>query len=31
MRGSVAQRKHLTKVLTIRALEGALKRIREGR
>lgn len=31
MRGSVAQRKHLAKVLTIRALEGALQRIRETR
>ena len=27
MRGGVAQRKHLSKVLTVRALEGALKRI----
>lgn len=31
MRGSVAQRKHLASVLTVRALEGALTRIREGR
>lgn len=31
MRGGVAQRKHLAKVLTIRALEGALKRIPEAR
>jgi len=31
MRGGVAQRKHLSKVLTIRALEGALKRISENR
>ena len=27
MRGGVAQRKHLSKILTVRALEGALKRI----
>ncbi len=27
MRGGVAQRRHLSKILTIRALEGALKRI----
>ena len=31
MRGSIAQRKHLAKVLTTRALDGALKRIREVR
>lgn len=31
MRGGVAQRKHLAKVLTIRALESALNRIRETR
>ncbi|MGE0600708.1 MAG: xanthine dehydrogenase family protein subunit M [Dehalococcoidia bacterium] len=31
MRGGVAQRKHLSKVLTIRALENALNRIRETR
>lgn len=31
MRGGVAQRKHLSKVLTVRALEGALKRISESR
>lgn len=31
MRGGVAQRKHLAKVLTVRALEGALQRIRETR
>ncbi|MGE5596701.1 MAG: FAD binding domain-containing protein [Hyphomicrobiales bacterium] len=31
MRGSLAQRKHLASVLTVRALEGALKRIREVR
>ncbi|MFN0145512.1 MAG: FAD binding domain-containing protein [Dehalococcoidia bacterium] len=31
MRGSIAQRKHLTNVLTVRALNGALKRIREAR
>jgi len=31
MRGGIAQRKHLSKVLTVRALEGALKRIRETR
>lgn len=31
MRGGVAQRRHLSKVLTVRALEGALKRIRENR
>ena len=31
MRGGVAQRKHLCKVLTIRALEGALQRLRENR
>jgi carbon-monoxide dehydrogenase medium subunit len=31
MRGGVAQRKHLAKILTVRALEGALKRIRETR
>ncbi|GAB4325834.1 MAG: xanthine dehydrogenase family protein subunit M [Dehalococcoidia bacterium] len=30
MRGSAAQRRHLVRVLTIRALEGAVKRIREG-
>jgi CO/xanthine dehydrogenase FAD-binding subunit len=30
MRGSVAQRRHLTRVLTVRALRGALNRIREG-
>ncbi|MGK2965611.1 MAG: FAD binding domain-containing protein [Tepidiformaceae bacterium] len=30
MRGSIAQRKHLSKVLTVRALEGALARIRGG-
>ena len=31
MRGGVAQRKHLSKILTIRALENALNRIRETR
>lgn len=31
MRGGIAQRKHLAKVLTVRALEGALKRIAEAR
>lgn len=31
MRGSVAQRRHLSRVLTVRALEGALARIRQGR
>lgn len=31
MRGGVAQRKHLSKILTIRALESALNRIRETR
>ncbi len=31
MRGGIAQRKHLAKVLTVRALEGALKRIQEAR
>jgi carbon-monoxide dehydrogenase medium subunit len=31
MRGSVAQRRHLASVLTVRALEGALQRIREAR
>lgn len=31
MRGSVAQRRHLAKVLTVRALEGALKRVQETR
>ena len=31
MRGGIAQRKHLAKVLTIRALEGALKRLQEAR
>ena len=31
MRGSIAQRKHLASVLTVRALEGALDRIRESR
>lgn len=31
MRGSVAQRRHLASVLTLRALEGALQRIREAR
>lgn len=31
MRGGIAQRRHLTKVLTVRALEGALQRIRESR
>jgi len=31
MRGGIAQRKHLSKVLTVRALEGALQRIRENR
>jgi len=31
MRGSVAQRKHLAKVLTVRALERALQRIQEVR
>lgn len=30
MRGSAAQRRHLARVLTVRALEGALQRIREG-
>jgi CO/xanthine dehydrogenase FAD-binding subunit len=31
MRGSLAQRKHLTSVLTVRALRGALQRAREAR
>jgi len=31
MRGSIAQRKHLSSVLTVRALEGALQRIRGNR
>lgn len=31
MRGGIAQRKHLSKVLTVRALEGALQRIRGNR
>ncbi len=31
MRGSAAQRKHLVSVLTVRAFEHALQRIREGR
>lgn len=31
MRGGIAQRKHLAKVLTVRALEGALKRLQEAR
>lgn len=31
MRGGVAQRKHLSKILTIRALDSALNRIRETR
>lgn len=31
MRGGVAQRKHLSKILTVRALENALNRIRETR
>lgn len=31
MRGSLAQRKHLASVLTVRALEGALRRIEEAR
>ncbi|MGI8926828.1 MAG: FAD binding domain-containing protein [Tepidiformaceae bacterium] len=31
MRGSIAQRRHLAAVLTIRALEGALQRAREAR
>ncbi len=31
MRGSVAQRRHLARVLTIRALEGAYNRAKEGR
>jgi carbon-monoxide dehydrogenase medium subunit len=31
MRGGVAQRRHLAKILTVRALEGALQRIRETR
>lgn len=31
MRGGVAQRKHLAKILTIRALDNALNRIRENR
>lgn len=31
MRGSIGQRKELTSVLTVRALRGALKRIREAR
>lgn len=31
MRGSIAQRKHLSKVLTVRTLEIALSRIRENR
>ncbi|MBI2765963.1 MAG: xanthine dehydrogenase family protein subunit M [Chloroflexi bacterium] len=30
MRGSIAQRKHLASVLTVRALEGALLRLREN-
>jgi carbon-monoxide dehydrogenase medium subunit len=31
MRGSIAQRKHLASVLTVRALQGALARLRENR
>lgn len=31
MRGGIAQRKHLAKILTVRALENALQRIRETR
>jgi carbon-monoxide dehydrogenase medium subunit len=31
MRGGVAQRKHLAKVLTTRALESALQRLRGSR
>ncbi len=31
MRGGIAQRKHLAKILTIRALEGALQRYQEAR
>lgn len=31
MRGSIAQRRRLTSVLTVRALQGALKRIQEAR
>jgi carbon-monoxide dehydrogenase medium subunit len=31
MRGGFAQRKHLSKVLTVRALESALQRISESR
>jgi len=31
MRGGIAQRRHLAKILTVRALEGALNRIRESR
>lgn len=31
MRGSVAQRRHLASVLTVRALQGALRRAREAR
>lgn len=31
MRGGIAQRKHLTKVLTVRALEGAYARAKENR
>lgn len=31
MRGGAAQRKHLARILTIRALEGALQRLREAR
>ncbi|WP_373324401.1 hypothetical protein [Tepidiforma flava] len=30
MRGSAAQRRHLSRVLTVRALENALRRIRGG-
>ncbi len=31
MRGGIAQRRHLAKILTVRALESALQRIRESR
>ena len=31
MRGGVSQRRHLSKILTVRALEGALQRLRGNR
>jgi CO/xanthine dehydrogenase FAD-binding subunit len=31
MRGSIAQRRHLARVMTVRALNGALQRARENR